>query len=276
MYPRRMTSEHDRRRVAAFLDQLGGDEAHTSVGERKLIGLAHGQPSLAIEDGDDLVAILMETEGAPPTVEVAALDGRGAEARALFEWAQDALGGVRVWSLGDRWGPTLLDLGFEPERELHRMEVELPLASVPYEFRETGFASEYLDDWLVANNAAFFGHPEQGNWAAEDFMERTELDWWDPDDLRMAWDGHRLAGFCWTKVHPHGDGEIYVIGLHPDYHGRGWGKALVMEGLRHLSEARRCPRGMLYVDAANVAAKATYQRIGFTSVSIDRSYVWSG
>lgn len=276
MRPRRMTSDHDRRRVAAFLDRLGGDEAHTSVGERKLIGLAHGQPSLGIEVGDDLVAILMETEGTPPTVEVAALEGREAEARALFQWAQDELGPVRAWSLGDRWGPILVDMRFALERELHRMEIDLPISPVPYAFRETGFGIADLDGWLEVNNAAFAGHPEQGEWAAEDFAERMELDWWEPEDLRMAWDGDRLAGFCWTKVHRHGDGEIYVIGLHPDYHGRGWGKALVIEGLRHLGEARSCAKGMLYVDAANAAVKATYERIGFTSVSIDRSYVWAG
>ncbi|NND83653.1 MAG: GNAT family N-acetyltransferase [Acidimicrobiia bacterium] len=276
MHPRRMSSEIDRARVARFIDDLGGDEAHTSVGERKLIGLAHGQPSLAIEDDGEVVAVLMETEGTPPTIEVAALGGRDAEAKGLFSWAQRELGPVRAWSLGDRWGPVLHRLGFAPERELHRMEVELPVPAVPYVFAETGFEMDHLPDWLTVNNAAFFGHPEQGAWVVENFLERTELEWWEPDDLRMAWDGDRLAGFCWTKIHPNGFGEIYVIGLHPDYHGRGWGKALVMEGLRHLGDARGCPRGMLYVDAANAAAKSTYERIGFTSVSIDRSYVWAG
>lgn len=272
MRPRHMTSERDRERVAAFLDALGGEEAHTSVGERKLIGLAHGRPAYAIEDDGDLVAVLAVAKGDPPTVEVAALDDREDEARTLFAWATEAFGSIRAWSLGDRWGPLLRDMGFVPERELHRMEVPLPLAPKPYEFRETGFHHSHLDDWLEVNNAAFAGHPEQGGWTRRDFEERTELDWWNADDLRMAWDGDRLAGFCWTKIHPGGVGEIYVIGLHPDYHGRGWGKALVLEGLRHLADTRGCPVGMLYVDAANAAAKATYERIGFSSESIDRSY----
>ncbi len=273
MQPRHMTSERDRRRVAEFLDLLGGDEAHTSVGERKRIGLAHGQPAVGIEEDGVLVAALMETKGRPPTVEVAALDGRNEEARQLFSWAVEHLGRVRAWSLGDRWGSLLTDLGFVAERELHRMEVSLPLEPVPCEFVETGFEEAHLAQWLDVNNAAFAGHPEQGDWDREDFEERTELEWWDPQDLRMAWDGDRLAGFCWTKVHPHARGEIYVIGLHPDYHGRGWGNALVMEGLRHVGEARGCSTGMLYVDAANVAAKSTYERIGFASVSVDRCYI---
>jgi mycothiol synthase len=89
----------------------------------------------------------------------------------------------------------------------------------------------------------------------------------------MAWHGATLVGSCWTKVHADGVGEIYIIGLRPDYHGRGWGKALALEGLRHLAESKKCSRGMLYVDAANPIALATYERIGFRTMSMDRSYI---
>ena len=49
-------------------------------------------------------------------------------------------------------------------------------------------------------------------------------------------------------------GEIYVIGVDPDFHGRGWGRALTQAGLAWLA-GRGLTVGMLYVDADNVPAR---------------------
>lgn len=263
----------DRERVREFIDALGGEVAHVAIGERKMLGLGHGDPVTIAEIDGEVRAALFLSPGRLPTVEVAALPGDEEIAGLLFAEVVDRHTALRAWTLGDRWRTVLLDAGFEQERTLHRLEVELPVDSTEVHFAETGFSVEDLEEWLVVNNLAFAGHPEQGDWTKTDFRERMELPWWDPDDLRMAWDGETLVGSCWTKVHADGTGEIYVIGLRPDYWGRGWGKELVLEGLRHLHAARDCRRGMLYVDAANVAAKATYERIGFRTTSIDRSYV---
>ncbi len=226
-----------------------------------------------LESAGEIIGALIIATGSLPTAEVAALPGHEDVGRALISEAMAEYGSLRVWTLGDRWGQLLLELGFRLERTLHRLEVQLPVMGTEIAFTETGFEAEHLDAWLEVNNAAFAGHPEQGGWTETEFLERMKLRWWDPDDLRMAWEGERLVGSCWTKVHADGVGEIYIIGLHPEYHGRGWGKQLVLEGLRHLWESRGCERGMLYVDAASLAAKATYERIGFATASIDRSYV---
>lgn len=87
----------------------------------------------------------------------------------------------------------------------------------------------------------------------------------------------RMAGSCWTKVHAHADppmGEIYVIGVDPDFHGRGWGRALTVAGLDWLA-ARGLKVGMLYVDADNPAALSLYRSLGFVEDHVDRSYVRS-
>ena len=89
----------------------------------------------------------------------------------------------------------------------------------------------------------------------------------------MAWQGDDLVGFCWTKVHEGGVGEIYIIAADPAWQGRGLGKALVLEGLRHLSEQEGCTIGMLYVDAANRKALQLYERLGFWVDHIDRSFI---
>ena len=76
-----------------------------------------------------------------------------------------------------------------------------------------------------------------------------------------------LAGFCWTKIHPPTDtdpelGEIYVIGVDPDFHGTGLGKQLTLAGLDSISD-RGVTTADLYVDAGNAPAKGLYDRLGF-------------
>ncbi len=66
-------------------------------------------------------------------------------------------------------------------------------------------------------------------------------------------------------------GEIYVIGVDPDFHGRGWGRALTEAGFDWLA-AQGLTVGMLYVDAANVAAVSLYRAMGLTVDHVDRSY----
>ena len=89
----------------------------------------------------------------------------------------------------------------------------------------------------------------------------------------MAWDGDTLAGFCWTKVPCSRSGEIYVIGVLPEYQGLGLGKALLLEGTRHMhsqDQARVC---VLYVDAANAPAMNMYRAMGFGPHHTDRCYL---
>ena len=84
----------------------------------------------------------------------------------------------------------------------------------------------------------------------------------------------RLAGFCWTKVHRDHDpplGEIYVIGIDPDFQGLGLGRQLTLAGLDSIA-GRGIDAGMLYVDGANAPARSMYEQIGFTVHRADRAY----
>ena len=58
-----------------------------------------------------------------------------------------------------------------------------------------------------------------------------------PMGFLLAWDGERLAGFCWTKVHDDGRGEIYILAVVPGSQGRGLGRALLLAGLDDLQPA---------------------------------------
>jgi mycothiol synthase len=129
--------------------------------------------------------------------------------------------------------------------------------------------------WLATNNRAFAAHPEQGKWELSRLIEREKEPWFDPAGFLLLEEDGRLAGSCWTKVHAGTDppmGEIYVIGVDPDFQGRGFGRALTLVGLEWLA-GHGLRTGMLYVDANNISAMTMYRSMGFTEDHIDRAYV---
>jgi mycothiol synthase len=169
-------------------------------------------------------------------------------------------------------------LGLEPSRDLHQLRVPLPLPEPPPPLDWQPFRPG-VDEaaWLEVNNRAFDWHPEQGGWSLDQIREEEAEPWFDPAGFVMHWVDGRLAGFCWTKIHPPADGdpmlgEIYVIGADPDFAGRGLGGALTTTGLDWMHRRRGAPVGMLYVDADNTAAVRLYDRLGFTRHHTDRAY----
>jgi mycothiol synthase len=168
-------------------------------------------------------------------------------------------------------------LGFTIQRELAFMarplDTEPSEPQVPNGVELRPYQADVDDDeFLRVNNAAFAGHPENGDWDRDDFLQRRKLDWFDPDGLIMAWRSGTCVGFHWTKWHSHDSdevpahepvGEVYVLGVHPDEQGTGLGRALLLAGLRHLYQ-RRSRQSILYVDCANTGALALYESEGFT------------
>lgn len=126
-------------------------------------------------------------------------------------------------------------------------------------FVEAADASE----WLLVNNAAFAGHPENGALTTADLKERLAQAWFDPAGFLIARDASRMVGFCWTKVHDDGVGEIYIIAVHPEASGRGLGRLLVSRGLDYLYEVRDVPTVMLYTEGDNTKGIRLYRGTGF-------------
>jgi mycothiol synthase len=215
-------------------------------------------------------------------------DGEGAELAGEPEALEPLLGKViaaakgplLVWSHGSRsaLGPVLQAAAFAPERALHQLSRELadvpPDAPLAEGITIRAFVPGTDEDaWLEVNAAAFAAHAEQGRWVRDDLLAREAEPWFDAAGFLLAERAGRLVGFHWTKVHPSGDGEVYVLGVHPDAQGLGLGPALLTRGLHHLAE-RGCPRVLLYVDESNATAMRLYERTGFARVDVDTQ--WRG
>ncbi len=207
-----------------------------------------------------------------------ALDGELAAAVATVRVAGG--GRCRLWidhvANGDdelvaRWG-------FVPYRDLWQLRRALPAPSSDLAVRP--FEPDDAAALLALNRRAFGWHPEQGDMTADDLRERQCEPWYDPAGFLLHERQGRLAGFCWTKLHPAGAlvpedpamGEIYVIAVDPDFQGQGIGAPLTLAGLRYL-HSRGPTTAMLYVESDNGAANAVYERLGFRRHHTKRAYV---
>ena len=177
-------------------------------------------------------------------------------------------GEIRVWTNHPAHHRAAVVAGYLEIRELRRLgralppdtEVELP-SSIDLRGFRLGRDEEA---WIGVNNAAFADHPENRGWDLARFRETAALPWFDPAGLLMAWEDGRLVGSCWTKVHEANVGEIYIIGVDPQRHGRGLGRTLSLAGLWYLHRNRGAERAILYADADNGAGNAMYEHLGFT------------
>ena len=197
-------------------------------------------------------------------------------ARALLEEVGD---GLQVWAHGEHPGAVALAarLGLVQVRALWQMHLDLPEAPAEPAFPDGVQLRSFVvgvdeAEFLRVNNAAFAWHPEQGGWGVEQVREREAEPWFDPAGFLLAEgpDG-RLLGYHWTKVHPGGVGEVYVLGVDPAAHGTGLGSALTAAGLRHL-HARGLREVILYVESDNESAIRVYSKLGFTQRHVDALY----
>ncbi|MGH3928710.1 MAG: mycothiol synthase [Pseudonocardiaceae bacterium] len=195
---------------------------------------------------------------------------RGIGGALLAELLDRFPGPMWVWAHGEHPGALRLAerAGLDRKRELLQLRRALadplPLRPLPDGLVLRPLRPGQDEPAVVAlNNRAFAWHPEQGRWDAGDLAAREAQPWFDPEGFLLAVDAQdRLHGFHWTKVHPGGLGEVYVIGVDPGAQGTGLGAALTVAGLEHLRR-RRLPEVMLYVESDNVAALRTFGNLGF-------------
>lgn len=168
-------------------------------------------------------------------------------------------------------------VGLHQHRVLHQMRRSLPVG-VPWDIPVRPFVPGQDDDAVLeVNRRAFVAHPDQGHMSRAQFEARMAEHWFDPAGFLLCELGGRLAGFCWTKVFT--DlvpplGEIHIIGVDPDFGGRGLGPQLVLAGLDHLA-GRGIGEGVLFVEGDNEGALAMYRKLGFAVTRTDHAFATS-
>lgn len=205
--------------------------------------------------------------------------------RALFASQRLATG---VWAHGDL--PAAQGLaaaeGLVSTRELHVMARDVAPGDDVDPVLPEGFSVRVFEPgrdeqaWLEVNGLAFASHPEQGSITLQDLQDRMAQDWFDAAGFLLVEDTtvsddrgqHPLAAFHWTKREPDSRvGEVYVVGVHPAYQGRGLAGPLTGLGTAYLAR-----QGVdtidLYVDGDNTRALATYRRAGFEDAAIHVVY----
>ena len=152
--------------------------------------------------------------------------------------------------------------------KLHRsLTTQIPATA--HNFEITTFnPTLHKEEWLELNNKIFANHPDQGNWAIADLDNRIAEPWFDPEGFFIAFENKKIIGFCWTKIHhdfvnQDPTGELYVIGVDPDSHAQGIGKAVANTALNYLKQ-KGLNQVMLYVDADNHKALKLYSALDFT------------
>ncbi|MCR3740219.1 mycothiol synthase [Actinomadura glauciflava] len=273
--------------VAGALDLAAAASEADGVGplsEHALLALRGGRSGLAVTDGGAVVAYAhfdpaSAEEPAAGELVVHPKHRRRGHGRALLRALRDEAGGpLRVWAHGDLPAAAALASAEGMERARALFQMRRPAADPLPETRVaegvTIRAFEPGRDeaaWLEVNARAFADHPEQGAWTIDDVREREAEDWFDPAGFFLAERDGRLAGFHWTKVHPGGVGEVYVVGVDPSAQGLGLGRTLTLRGLHHLRDIGM-DQIMLYVDESNAAAVRLYESLGFTRHAVDVMY----
>lgn len=98
----------------------------------------------------------------------------------------------------------------------------------------------------------------------EEITYRINLPNSSPDDIFLIFDSDKPVGYCWTRTESWKKtvGRIYMLGVDPDYRGRGLGRQLLLAGLSCL-KSKSLRVAVLTVDSENKAARVLYKSVGF-------------
>lgn len=261
--------------LLARCQQYDGQAALSEFKELR-VPVANAVRSLVAGDGDRITALGVAAWHAAEIGEVggywAAEVAIDPEVRSIegYHAVLDALEGElgempSFWAFDEQQEQAARELGLKEVRAILKMDRSLPAEppSIPDGVAVRAFtvgSDESL--WLLLNERVFAHHPEAGSIDRADLALRMAQPWFDPRGLLILEAAGVAVGYCWTKLHSAKIGEIYMIGLVPEWRGRGLARPLTRAGLQHLAD-KGATRAMLYAEQANRAAVNLYERMGF-------------
>lgn len=163
-------------------------------------------------------------------------------------------------------------LGFSLVRQF--LELGLDIVDVDgLDMAQAAINCHYLqpgeeDKLTQLQNRAFAGTWGYNPNTVEEITYRINSSTCSREDIVLIYDGDKAIGYCWTGIGCEEGipsmrkGRILMLGVAPDYRGKGIGKRLVLAGLARL-KSKGLKVAELTVDSENKAACALYQSLGF-------------
>ena len=168
---------------------------------------------------------------------------------------------------------TLLSrLGFSLIRRF--LELRLDITDVRWpDINQAALECHYLqrgeeDKLTQIQNRAFIGSWGYNPNTVEEIIYHTNLSTCSLEDIVLIHEGDKVIGYCWTGIACEGgatskkEGRIFMLGVGPDYRGKGAAKKVLLAGLAHL-KSKSLQAIELTVDSENKVARALYESIGF-------------
>ena len=266
---------HERDQINTFIDALASYDGFPPFSDAKLpIDPGSGRIVIVAED-DAILAVgasasHLQSDGSihsaletavQPVMRFSAFEGAVLDASLRLVAKSDSFS---VWSRRSTLGEALVERGFVESRVLDFLVVDLPIHPInapEVDERIRTYVAGDTQSLISVNRAAFAGHREAAGLDAEGMEALRSEAWFDGDGIFLA-ENEGVDGFCWTKVHPNGDGEIFRIAVAPTDQGSGIGAALLHAGFRYLAGRSDVLRGVLWVDRANAHAVRLYRSFG--------------
>jgi mycothiol synthase len=143
-------------------------------------------------------------------------------------------------------------------------EIDIAQASPGYRYLQPGEE----DKLTQLQNRAFAGTWGYNPNTVGEITFRVNSSTSSQKDIVLIYEGDKAIGYCWTGMSCEKGipsirkGRILMLGVAPDYRGKGIGKKLVLAGLARL-KSKGLQVAELTVDSENKAACALYRSIGF-------------
>ena len=162
--------------------------------------------------------------------------------------------------------------GMEVVKSLWKMRwqaEDMPEVNLPDGFAARSLVAGEDEPILTDLQNVAFGE----NWGfspntVEQITERVKQNRGGPESIIFITDNGKPAAYNWTMFFPDElspSGVVAMTGVHPDYRGRGIGRAVVTAGIAYLVE-RGAAFVDLEVDADNAPARELYLKLGFRKV----------